>query len=56
MSVPGGHGSALQEPHVATLAVHFQAAIDRAMASLEPISAPMPDDRIDAALLTLAAE
>lgn len=30
--VPGGHGSALQEPHVAMLAARFQDAIDSAMA------------------------
>jgi len=30
--VPGGHGSALQEPHVGTLAARFQDAIDSVMA------------------------
>lgn len=32
VSIPGGHGSALQEPHVGTLAARFQDAIDSAMA------------------------
>ncbi|VXC98800.1 type I polyketide synthase [Sphingomonas sp. AX6] len=56
VSVPGGHGSALQEPHVATLAVHFQAAIDRAMIDAEPRSPELAETPIDEALLTLAAE
>lgn len=34
--VPGGHGSALQEPHVDTLAAHFQTAIDNALAAATP--------------------
>jgi len=36
VAVPGGHGSLLQEPHVGTLARHFQAAIDSAIWGLEP--------------------
>lgn len=56
VSVPGGHGSALQEPHVATLAVHFQAAIDRATVGIDPAPIPLAETPIDDALFTLAAE
>ncbi len=35
VSVPGGHSSALQDPHVATLARLFQEAVDSAISSTE---------------------
>jgi acyl transferase domain-containing protein/thioesterase domain-containing protein/acyl carrier protein len=35
VSIPGGHGSALQEPHVCTLAPLFQDAIDSAMSRID---------------------
>jgi thioesterase domain-containing protein len=56
VSVPGGHGSALQEPHVATLAIHFQAAIDRATLGDEAAPTSVAETPIDEPLLTLAAE
>lgn len=56
VSVPGGHGSALQEPHVAALAAHFQAAVDRATLGIETAPPPLPELPIDEPLLTLAAE
>lgn len=49
--VPGGHGSALQEPHVATLAVLFQGAIDSAMEDAEfsePSFSAMAEDVVSA--------
>jgi acyl transferase domain-containing protein/thioesterase domain-containing protein len=35
VAVPGGHGSALQEPHVAALARQFQNAVDSAVEGVE---------------------
>jgi thioesterase domain-containing protein len=48
ISVPGGHSSALQEPHVATLAPLFQQALDAATApaTREPlVREPIPHDQ-----------
>jgi len=48
IAVPGGHSSALQDPHVGTLARQFQGALDNAMAwheqqtSSSAIEAPRP--------------
>ncbi|MET0588167.1 MAG: SDR family NAD(P)-dependent oxidoreductase [Novosphingobium sp.] len=47
ISVPGGHSSALQEPHVATLAPLFQQALDAATARFEqvpPVPVPVLQD------------
>jgi len=38
VDVPGGHSSALQEPHVATLAAEMQTAIERALKRARPQS------------------
>lgn len=53
--VPGGHGSALQEPNVVTLARDFQSAIDSALGNAE--FAPVRvDDRTSRPELMEAAE
>ena len=47
--VPGGHGSALQEPHVAALARQFQNAVDSAVQDLESEPPPRLEDVAQAA-------
>lgn len=49
LSVPGGHGSALQEPYVGKLALAFQEAVDSAVAhthrhpqAADPMGSPRP--------------
>lgn len=49
LSVPGGHSSALQDPHVGTLARLFQDALDSAMVPIEQqASAPTRNDSAQA--------
>jgi acyl transferase domain-containing protein len=54
-SVPGGHGSVLQEPHVAALAARFQDAIDSAMHEVKE-GPPLSDEPEDAAPAVVLAE
>jgi acyl transferase domain-containing protein/thioesterase domain-containing protein len=42
VSVPGGHSTVLQEPHVGTLAWVFQEAVDCATSSIDMQTAPEP--------------
>jgi acyl transferase domain-containing protein/thioesterase domain-containing protein/acyl carrier protein len=42
LDIPGGHSSALQEPHVKTLSAAMQAHIDEALAKMAPAAEPTP--------------
>ncbi len=55
VSVPGGHSSALQEPHVRTLAPLFQEAIDSAMERARQVWV-MPDEPGTPGIDAIAAE
>jgi acyl transferase domain-containing protein/thioesterase domain-containing protein len=54
-AVPGGHGSVLQEPHVAALALRFQDAVDSAMHDVAE-GPSEPSDPEEAMLIAVAAE
>ncbi|MFT3965609.1 MAG: beta-ketoacyl synthase N-terminal-like domain-containing protein [Sphingobium sp.] len=56
LSVPGGHGSVLQEPHVGTLARLFQEAVDCATASAERQAGRKGREMAAEAMLAVAAE
>lgn len=56
IDVPGGHGSALQEPHVQTLAPLFQEALDEALADAAPPLGGARGQRLGGEMLGVAAE